>query len=137
MTTGDQVQGKFDVLIVNDHAHMRALLRDLLRTAFPGRTVADTGSGQQALKLVQQTRPRLVLIGMALPDANAIVLTSRITALAPSTRVIIISDYTGDAYVEGAHAAGALAFVAREKIVTDLPPLIAGVFGEAWPPGAG
>jgi DNA-binding NarL/FixJ family response regulator len=136
VTTGDQVQGKFDVLIVNDHAHMRALLRDLLRTAFPGLTVADTGSGQQALKLVQQTRPRLVLIGMGLPDTNAIVLTSRITVLAPGTRVIIISDYTG-AYVERAHAAGALAFVAREKIVTDLPPLIAGVFGEAWPPGAG
>ena len=125
MAKSDRDPGKFEVLIVDDQAHMRAVLRDLIQAKFPGYAVADTGNGRQGLKLVQELRPRLVLMDVGLPDANGIVLTARITALLPGTRVIIVCDYAGQAYVDRAHAAGAFGFVTKEKIHTELPQLIA------------
>jgi CheY-like chemotaxis protein len=64
-------------------------------------------SSAGALELCRSSRPRLVLMDVALPDANGIELTAQIRAMLPETEVIIVSQHAVAAYVERAHAAGA------------------------------
>jgi DNA-binding NarL/FixJ family response regulator len=137
VATRDRDFRQFDILIVDDQAHMRAVLRDLIQKKFPGHVVADTASGRQAFKLVQEARPQLVLMDVSLPDGNGILLTGRITSVSPRTRVVIVSEYTEQTYVERALAAGALGFVAKEKIYAELPALVASALGLARPPENG
>lgn len=113
------------ILIVEDHAPMRALLRDFLQDAFPGCTITETADGRGAMDAVATQRPQVVLMDIGLPDANGITLTARIIELLPSARVIMVTQNHGPAYMEPAFAAGAFGYVCKEKIHTELLPLVA------------
>src|SRR5215813_8202772 len=113
------------VLIVEDQAVMRALLRDFLHSNFPEPGITEAADGNRALQLVREHRPVVVLMDINLPDANGLELTARIKALHPETQVIIVSHLKGAVFVERALASGASGYVIKDKIYADLLPLIA------------
>jgi DNA-binding NarL/FixJ family response regulator len=114
-----------DLLIIEDQGVMRALLRDFLQSNFPGLAIGEAGDGSRALTLVRVCRPRVILIDIHLPDANGIELTAQVKSLLPDTHVIVITNQEGAVYIERAHAAGALAYVNKQKILTELLPIVA------------
>ncbi len=113
------------ILIVDDHAEMCLALRDLLNAKFPQFATAEALTGRAAMEQVRALRPQLILMDIHLPDASGLELTRRAKALLPHTSVIVLSSADGLAYQEHAQAAGALGFVAKDKIVEDLLPLAA------------
>jgi len=117
--------GKPGVLIVDDQAVMRALLRDFLQSSFTGLEVSEAHDGARALALARERSPRVVLMDINLTDANGIELAAQIKALLPDTRVIMVTSLTGSAYFERARAAGAFGFVTKEKIYAELIPIVA------------
>ena len=121
-TTGS---GRHNMLIVDDQAVMRALLRDFMQSSIHGLEVSEAGDGARALKLAQERRPQVVLMDINLPDANGIELTARLRELLPDTRVILVTSQAGSAYVERARAAGAFGYVTKDKIYAELAPLVA------------
>jgi DNA-binding NarL/FixJ family response regulator len=125
------VAEKVDVLIVEDQAVMRAMLREFLQSGFPHHSILQARSGQNALELAREHRPSVVLMDIGLPDANGIEVTAAIKALLPDTRVVMVSQHTEQAYRERAHAAGAFAFVTKEKIHTQLIAVVARALQEA------
>lgn len=125
-----------DLLVVDDQSVMRALIRDFLQSSIPDLVIAEAPDGARGLKLVTERRPRLVLMDVCLPDANGIELTAQIKILRPTTQVIMVTNLSGCAYVERAHAAGASGYVRKDKIYTDLLPLVARALG-AVPPHNG
>lgn len=125
-----------DVLMIDDQSVMRALIRDFLQTNIPDLVIAEAPDGARGLRLVTERLPRLVLMDVCLPDANGIELTAQIKALQPATQVIVVTNLSGSAYVERAEAAGASGYVRKDKIYTDLLPLLARALG-AVPPHDG
>jgi DNA-binding NarL/FixJ family response regulator len=113
------------LLIVDDHAVMRALLRDFLRSSIAGLDVSEAPDGARALRLARERSPQVVLMDINLPDANGIELTAQIKALLPHTRVIIVTSLAGAADLERARAAGAFGYVTKDKIYAELVPLVA------------
>ena len=113
------------VLIVEDQAVIRALLRDFLQSSFPGLAISEAADGRRALQLARERRPHVVLMDVNLPDANGIELAAQIKALLPDTRVIMVTSLAGSAYLERARAAGAFGYVAKEKIFSELLPVLA------------
>jgi len=110
------------ILIIEDRAVMRAMLREFVQKAFPDYTVMDAHNGARGMALCMEHRPKLVLMDVRLPDANGIELTAIITAAAPYIPVVIISYLSGHPYVEQAMAAGACAYVAKDRLVSELLP---------------
>lgn len=113
-----------EVLIVEDQAPMRAALRDFLALAFPALQVIEAEDGATAMALFAQHRPSLVLMDVCLPDANGIELARRIKEMAPATVVVVMSIQNGTHIVESALAAGAAVFISKDRIFTELTPLI-------------
>ena len=95
MATADLVPGQATVLIVEDHAPMRAMLRAFLQAAFPACGILEAESGARALEICTARRPQLVLMDICLPDANGIELTERLKVSMSETRVIVISYLSG------------------------------------------
>jgi DNA-binding NarL/FixJ family response regulator len=122
MTTTDNAP---KVLIVEDQAPMRAALRDFLALTFPAWQVLEAEDGATAMRVFGEHRPSLVLMDVCLPDTNGIELTRRFKALAPATAVVVMSIQNGAHIVEQALAAGAAVFVSKDRIFTELAPLIA------------
>lgn len=113
------------VLIVEDNALMRVLLRYFLEVEFPGLTVHEGADGAAALELATRHRPAVVLMDIRLPDADGIALTAKVMDMLPDTRVIMVTQLTGSPYVERARAAGAIGYVVKDRIHRQLSPLVA------------
>ena len=122
------------MLIVEDQACMRRALADFVQSAYPECTVVQAADGRQALKLCASACPRLVLMDVALPDANGIELIAPIRNMLPETEVIIVSQHTAEAYVERARLAGASAYISKDNIYRDLLPAIARALDRKRPP---
>ena len=117
--------GNFDMLIVEDHQPMRAALRALLHSVYPGANILEAADGARALELCVSQRPRLVLMDIGLPDANGIELTARIKAILPECSVIVVSQHAAPIYAERAHEAGACAYVTKNTAHQELLPAVA------------
>ena len=117
------------MLIVDDHPLLRQVMREFLQSAFPGCSFREAADGAGALEACHACRPQLVLMDICLPDANGIELTARLKSLYPGIEVIVVSQGSGEDYVQQALAAGARAYVCKDHIAIELVPAVAAAIG--------
>jgi DNA-binding NarL/FixJ family response regulator len=108
------------VVLVEDHALVRAGIRALLES-IPGiQVLAEAGEGTQALALIDSYRPDVVLMDIALPGINGLELTAQVIAEFPPVRVIILSMYANEEYVAEALRAGATGYLLKNASTPEL-----------------
>src|SRR5512147_1813395 len=90
------------VVIVEDHALVRAGMRALLQKIDGIEVVSDVGDGWEAIKSVPSIAPDLVLMDIAMPGLNGLDATSRIVRASPTTRVILLSMHANEEYLRQA-----------------------------------
>jgi len=73
--------------------------------------VGEASSGREAITLVQQLTPDIVLMDVEMPEMDGISATAEIRASTPQSAIVILSIYDDVSTRERAHAAGAAAFV--------------------------
>ena len=122
---------RITILVVEDQDFMRRALRDYLQSAYPDAAIIEAADGARALELCRSRSPQLVLMDVGLPDANGIELTAQVKEMLPETAVIIVSQHAGDAYVERARAAGAFAYITKDKVYRELLPTVGRALGRA------
>lgn len=131
------------IVVADDAADYRELVRTLLRPILDMMTiVGEAEDGEQALALVRLERPDIVITDLIMPRLNGIELTRRIRQGLPATSVILMSNYTEDAYRLMASDSGADAFVSKQVLITTLLPAIRDVIrrrsgGSGLPPAIG
>ncbi|MDH5641694.1 MAG: response regulator transcription factor [Nitrospira sp.] len=108
------------VLLVEDHALVRAGMRALLQKIDGIEVVADVGDGLEAIKYVQTGAPDLVLMDIAMPGLNGLDATSRIVKESPVTRVILLSMYANEEYLQQALQAGASGYLLKGAELAEL-----------------
>jgi DNA-binding NarL/FixJ family response regulator len=105
------------VLIVDDQASFRHLLRQLLTRA--GLTVVGEASDiQEAEDLVRALQPDLAIVDVMMPDIDGIKGSRRLKALRPSMRVVLVSAFAdrADVFWTAAEHAGADAFFPKDEL---------------------
>jgi DNA-binding NarL/FixJ family response regulator len=111
--------GTTTVVVVDDQDLVRAGFVALL-SASPGcSVVGQAGQGEEALRLVREVRPDVVLMDVRMPVLNGIEATRRLTAdpATADTKVVMLTTFGFDEYVFGALRAGAVGFLLK-----DTPP---------------
>jgi len=103
------------VLIAEDHTIVREGMRALLASEIDIEVVAEADNGRDAVKLALSTRPDVVVMDIAMPLLNGLEATRQILATAPDMRVLILSAYSDDAYVEHALALGAAGYLLKQS----------------------
>lgn len=106
------------VLLVDDHALVRAGIRALLG-AMEGVAVAgEAGSAADALALAQ--RPDIVLTDIEMKGPSGLALAEQLRAELPLTRVIVLSMHDDEAYVQQALKLGAAGYILKDAAATEL-----------------
>ena len=127
------------ILLVDDHAILRAGLRALL-AAYPDLTVVgEGGDGNEALTRVNELKPDVVVMDIAMPGMNGLVATRRILDAHPGTRILMLTQYGNKEYILPLLEAGAMGYVLKQAVDTDLVSAIRAVaHGESflYPPVA-
>src|SRR5579875_2877609 len=90
------------VLIVDDHAVVRAGLRLLLDAEPDIEVVGEAGSAQEAVDKNSSLRPQLVLLDLVLPDENGIKTARRLLEATPALKVLVLSMQDDARYVREA-----------------------------------
>jgi len=112
------------ILLVDDHALVRAGIRALLEKMPEVQVVAEAKDGREALRLIGESHPGLVLMDIAMPGLNGLEATARITKEHPGVPVIILSMYANEEYVRGAFAAGAVGYLVKRGAAAELETAI-------------
>ena len=121
------------ILIADDHALVRAGFRSLLEKLDGCEVVADVGDGREALRLLEQLQPDVVLMDVKMPGLNGLEATAHITRDHPNVRVVILSMYANEEYVIQALRAGAVGYLLKDAAIPELQLAVqAAVRGEMY-----
>lgn len=101
------------IVIVDDHPVFRKGLAALLRSDGHD-VVAEASDGMEAVALVEQERPDLILMDLSMPIHDGFEATAHITARHPDTRVVVITLFDDEASVVRALQAGASGYVSKQ-----------------------
>lgn len=117
------------VMVVDDQALLRTGLRIVIDTEDDLTVVAEAADGNEALRLVGQAQPDVILMDIRMPGLDGITATSQITAEYPHSKVIILTTYDIDRYVYDGLRAGASGFLLKDTAPESLTDAIRTVAG--------
>lgn len=118
------------ILLADDHAMVRRGFR-LILSQVPAEfeVVGEAGTGEQALELVKELQPELVLVDVAMPRMNGVELTQQVARNWPHVKVLILSMHKDSNYVRECLRAGAKGYVLKESVDAELLHAIRTVAG--------
>jgi DNA-binding NarL/FixJ family response regulator len=121
------------VLLVDDHALVRAGIRSLLSSMPSVQVVGEAASGEEALALSEREHPDIVLMDIAMKGLTGLEAAARIHERQPQVRVVILSMHSGEEYVMQAMRAGAAGYLLKDAATGELELALRSVMrGESW-----
>ena len=115
------------VLLVEDFGPFRAFVATLLREKPDVQVVSEASDGLEAVRRARELHPDLILMDIGLPGLNGIEAARRIRELAPRSRIVFLTQEGSSEVVEEALSSGALGYVHKPRVATDLFPAVAAV----------
>lgn len=101
------------ILIVDDHAILRAGIRALLQFHTDLEVVGEAADGAEALRQVQSLKPDVVLMDIGLPGMDGLAATREIVSAYPKVRVLILTQHENREYVRPALKMGAAGYILK------------------------
>lgn len=120
MTDTLTIRPALRVLLVDDHARVRAALRDLLQSYPNLSLVGEASNGEEAIRLVRELSPSVVVMDINMPKLNGIDATMRIKTSYPHVVIVGLSVSASDAHRKAMTAAGATALISKNMAVEQL-----------------
>jgi DNA-binding NarL/FixJ family response regulator len=114
------------ILLVDDHAGFRRVARRLLEAG--GLTVVgEAANGREALTLVAELRPEVVVLDVLLPDMDGFVVATHLAALPAPPRVVLISSLTRAELGTRIDAAPVAGFLSKDELDGESLAALAGL----------
>jgi len=108
------------VLLADDHAVVRAGLRQLLSNQPDMEVVGEATDGVDAVEKAKSLRPDVTLLDIAMPHLSGLDAVRLIKEAVPQTQIVVLSMHQKEAYVHQAFASGALGYVLKASPSSDV-----------------
>lgn len=102
------------VLIVDDHDVVRQGVRAFLEAQPDLNIVGEAASGEEAIRLVQEHIPDVVLMDLVMPGMNGVEATREVKRISPRTQVVVLTSYHEDEHIFPALRAGAISYTLKD-----------------------
>jgi DNA-binding NarL/FixJ family response regulator len=122
------MSSKIRVMLVDDHTILRDGIRAMLALSDDIEVVGEAGDGQEALELVDQLQPDLVLMDIAMPRMDGLAATRHLTEQHKGVKVVILTQHDNREYVFPILKAGADGYVLKKAAGTELVSAIRAVY---------
>ena len=116
------------VLVAEDHPITREGIRKLLDSEDSFAVIGEAGDGEEAVQMVTELKPDVVIMDVAMPKLNGIEATRQIKLIRPATAVLILTAYDDDEYVFGLLEAGAAGYLLKTTSGDELTRAIGAVY---------
>jgi DNA-binding NarL/FixJ family response regulator len=108
------------IVVVDDHELMRRGVRSLITENSLGEVCGEAENGEQAVALVQELKPDLVMLDVSMPVMNGLEAARHIRRLAPSIKILILTMHDSTQIAAAAKEAGADALLVKSEAATKL-----------------
>jgi len=108
------------VLIVDDHTYIRKGIGELLEATGEIEVVATAANGIEGVAKARLHQPHVAIIDISMPFMGGIEATRQIHASCPHTRVLALSIYDHQEYIQDALQAGATGYVLKDSIPNEI-----------------
>jgi len=108
------------VVLADDHAVVRAGIRQFLEAAGDIKVVGEVGDGSSAIASIQKLEPDVAVLDIQMPEKSGIEVTRWVRAEAPATGVLILTAYDDDPYILAVLQAGANGYVLKTADSADI-----------------
>jgi len=107
------------ILIVEDNAGFRDMLRSMLHAGFPSARISIAEDAAMALRGIEQEEPDLIFMDIRMPGKNGISLTREIKRRNKQIVIVILTNMDTEEYREAAFAGGADFFLSKESVMPE------------------
>lgn len=101
------------VLLVDDHALFRTGMRHILGQYSEINVIGEAGSGEEAIDMVRQDKPDLIMMDVRMPGIGGIEATRKILRQEPDIRIIAVTVYSDDPFPSQLLDAGARGYISK------------------------
>ncbi len=115
---------KVKVMLVDDHAEFRDVLRGFLEDRNHLGIIAEASDGIEAIEQARRARPDLILMDISMPRMDGFSATKEIKRSIPEVSVVFVSFYDDDQYKVFGRQVGGDGFVSKANLARDLPPVL-------------
>ena len=123
---------KISILLAENHVVVRESIRQFLEREANFEVVGEAGDGEEAVRMVSQLKPDVIVMDISMPKLNGIEATKQIKALQPSAVVLILTAYDYEQYIFPLLEAGAAGYLLKDVSSRELISAIQTVYrGEA------
>ena len=111
---------KIRIMIVDDHAILRAGLKMLVNAQADMEVVSEAPDGEKAIQQVQETKPDVTLLDLTMPRVGGMKAIQEIVKNCRETRVLVLTMHDDPAYLRSALAAGASGYLLKRAVDAEL-----------------
>jgi two-component system, NarL family, response regulator NreC len=111
---------KIRVLIVDDHAIVRAGLRMLINPQPDMEVVGEVADGHEALRQAREANPDVLTLDLTMPGGGGLKTLEGLRQACPQTRVLVLTMHEDPSYLRAVLAAGGLGYVAKSAVDGEL-----------------
>jgi two-component system response regulator NreC len=111
---------KTSIFIVDDHGILRAGLRALINTQADMEVVGEAANGPDAEVGIKRTEPDIALMDISMPGGGGLAAIAAVRSVRPRTRVLVLTVHDELGYLRAATDAGAVGYVVKSAVDTEL-----------------
>lgn len=110
----------FRILLADDHALVRAGIRELVQKIPGVEVIGEASSGRQALEMIESLSPDLVLLDIGMKELNGLEVAARVSHDFSAVKILILSMHNNEEYVLRALRVGASGYMLKDSAIAEL-----------------
>lgn len=111
---------KTKIILADDHKILREGIKNLLNNEWSLEVIAEAKNGREAVGLVEENKPDIIIMDIGMPELNGIEATIKIKEQSPETKVIALSMHSDKQFITKMLKAGASGYLLKDCAVDDL-----------------
>ncbi len=114
------MDGKFRILLAEDHETVRAGIRMLINEQSDMVVVGEACNGAEAVRKAGEFSPDIIVMDISMPDLNGLKATKQIKRDAPNIKILTLTRHMDDGYIQQLLKAGASGYVLKQSAPSEL-----------------
>jgi DNA-binding NarL/FixJ family response regulator len=121
------VMSPIRVVLADDHPVVRNGIRHLLEKVIDIEVLGEASTGGEALSLVQQVKPDILLLDMEMPDLNGREVAAKLQQMGSPVKILALSAYDDPVYIRELLESGAVGYLVKEEAPETIVEAVRGV----------